>query len=880
MFKKWFALLAAVLVLPLAIAACQPAEPEVVERIVTEVVTEVVEVEGTPQVVEREVTRVVTEVEEREVIVEPEPEPVAPVDRMGAWIDTVVFIEEPSADAAVNRLDVGEIDLYAFQVTNPEVADSVAAAPNLDIERSFGSYSELTFNPAGPIFEGTGALNPFAVPRIREAMNWLIDRDFIAEEIHGGMAVPRWHPFNIASNDYATMADAARALELQYAYNMELAQEVITEEMEALGAELVGGVWQYEGEPVEIIVLIRTEDERLEIGDYVANQLEDIGFTTTRLYRTAAEASPIWIAGDPNDGEFHIYTGGWITTVVPRNLAGNFAFFYTDTGLAFPLWQNYVNDPEFYELAQALDRSEFRTVEERYDMMARALELAMEDSIRMWLIDRASITPRRTELEVAADLYGGVSGSWLWPVTIRRSGEVGGSVRVAMPSLLTEPWNPLDGSNWIYDMMVIRATGEMGHVPDPFTGLWLPRRFESAEVIIEEGLPVFKTHDWVDLEFAAEIVVPDDAWADWDPVEQRFLTAAEVYTVTETVARKSIVYYPDDLFDTVTWHDGSPLSIGDFLMGMILTFDRGQEGSFVYDPAKTAALNSFMAGFRGVRIVSEDPLIIETYSNVFQPDAENSITSWFPYYAQGPGAWHNLALGLFAEANLDAAFSSAKADANEVEWLSYIAGPTLDVMDSYLRGDEEAGIEALLDTGAIPYEPTLGQYITADEAMARYENLAEWKRIRGHFWLGTGPFYLERAFPVEGTVIIQRNLNYPDPADRWAGFAAPAIPEIDLDGPTRVTIGEEATYEVWVEFDGAPYPVEDISEVKYLVFDARGELAEVGVAEAIEDGYWEFTLSSDLTAGLEEGSNRLEIVVVSLRVAVPGFDSLLFVTAP
>ena len=36
---------------------------------------------------------------------------------------------------------------------------------------------------------------------------------------------------------------------------------------------------------------------------------------------------------------------------------------------------------------------------------------------------------------------------------------------------------------------------------------------------------------------------------------------------------KSVVTYPADLFDTVKWHDGSPISVGDFVMTMIQSFD-------------------------------------------------------------------------------------------------------------------------------------------------------------------------------------------------------------------------------------------------------------------------------------------------------------------
>ena len=63
----------------------------------------------------------------------------------------------------------------------------------------------------------------------------------------------------------------------------------------------------------------------------------------------------------------------------------------------------------------------------------------------------------------------------------------------------------------------------------------------------------------------------------------------------------------------------------------------------------------------------------------------------------------------------------------------------------------------------IPYAPTLGQFISADEAQARWNNLADWYDQKGHFWVGTGPLYLERAYPVEKIVHLKRNPDYPDP---------------------------------------------------------------------------------------------------------------------
>ncbi|GAJ08444.1 unnamed protein product, partial [marine sediment metagenome] len=258
----------------------------------------------------------------------------------------------------------------------------------------------------------------------------------------------------------------------------------ITEEMEKLGAELIDGKWLYNGEPVELKFVIRIEDLRLEIGDYVSDLLEDIGFVVDRMYKTSAEASPLWLRGNPADGEWHFYTGAWVSTVISRDEGDNFDFFYTDRGLPFPLYMAYETAPAFYEVAGRLGRGDYASIEERAELFRQALEFSMVDSVRVFLVNRVGFAPRRAEIAVAADLAGGISGAFLWALTSRFEEEgvpvVGGTLKVAMPTLLPEPWNPLAGSNWIYDMTYIRATADWGKMWDPFTGLHWPQRIERA----------------------------------------------------------------------------------------------------------------------------------------------------------------------------------------------------------------------------------------------------------------------------------------------------------------------------------------------------------------------------------------------------------------
>ena len=79
--------------------------------------------------------------------------------------------------------------------------------------------------------------------------------------------------------------------------------------------------------------------------------------------------------------------------------------------------------------------------------------------------------------------------------------------------------------------------------------------------------------------------------------------------------------------------------------------------------------------------------------------------------------------------------------------MSFIAGPSLDILAKYL--------DSSITTNYIPYAPTMGQFVNADEAALRYKNLKYWYNALGHFWVGNGPYYLDKAYTVGGMIILQ-----------------------------------------------------------------------------------------------------------------------------
>ena len=787
-------------------------------------------------------------------------------DRRGGLVDEIVFATEGDAAKIAGLIGDGSFHLSAQGITDQAIYQRIREAAAVGYDLSFGGSVELTLNPVGPEFRD-GTLNPFHVPAIREALHWLIDRRHVAEEIFGGLARPRTLPIGTAVPDYARLAGEARAIEMRYQPDRARALAVIEAEMDALGAERRGGVWHHAGQPVTLRVLIRSDDIRRQVGDYVANLLEDAGFRTERLYRGAEEASRIWIASDPGAGQWHIYTGAWVSILVRRDSSDDFDFYFTPRGRADPLWQAYTPAPEFDEVAARLSRGDFADLDERAALMARALELAMEDSVRVWLVDQSQIVPRAAEVQVAADLAGGVRGSQIWPLTLRFQDRVGGQVRVATPSVLTEPWNPVAGTNWLFDRMVLRAINDASLLPDPYTGLFRPQRVQDARLTVREGTPVSSTLDWLTVDVAEEIVVPDDAWLAWDEGAGRFLTVAEAGETGLTARTRSLIRFEDGYFQRL-WHDGATVSPADVLISWALTFSRADPDSPLFDPGHVPSFEVFQQQFRGWRIVSTEPFTVEVYSDQISLDGETIVAQRAP----GVLPWHVLALAILAEEERELAFSSAKADRIDAEWLSLVAGPSLPVLDRML---ERAQAE-----GFLPFPALLGPHADAAEIARRYEAIAAWRAARRHFQIGDGPFYLHSVHPVEGALVLRHFEEFPDPADRWLGFADPPIPDLDLAGPLIVEQGEGARFTVRASVRGEPQAAADIESARYLLFDGDGRLAQSGAAASLGEGVWEVDLTAAEVAALGMGPNSLEVVFTSRHVAMPVFASQPFATVP
>ncbi|NJE49627.1 right-handed parallel beta-helix repeat-containing protein [Thermococcus sp. 9N3] len=221
----------------------------------------------------------------------------------------------------------GDVDFgyqtYSVSRIPEDVLSNVSLVPN-SLE-----YFDILFNPVHDpgsryiiTVNGTPYFNPFAVREIRFAINWLINRDYFIRTALLGMGDEMFTPFadwlDFYSKDVAPIptilgmspdGNEAKAL-IMINDAMNAAAQEVAEEGHTL--ELVNGTWYFDGRPVEVTGLIRVEDERNVLGNYLADLLEKAGFRVVRKEVTRSEASYLVYSTDPRSYGWSYYTEGWL----------------------------------------------------------------------------------------------------------------------------------------------------------------------------------------------------------------------------------------------------------------------------------------------------------------------------------------------------------------------------------------------------------------------------------------------------------------------------------------------------------------------------------------------------------------------------------------
>ena len=748
-----------------------------------------------------------------------------PHDKPGPASERIQF-QSFHVDLAGQSLQNGDMDFYLFSLKT-EAARQLQDSTDITMYQAPATSISLILNPA-PAAEGE--LNPFSIREVRQALQYAVDRRFIAEEIYKGLAEPMLAHVGPFDYDYLTVYDELKGQDITY--DPEFSRDLVEQAMTGAGATLQDDMWHYNDRPVQVKFIIRVEDERREVGDLIRAELGKLGFTVVPTYLNFAPAILSVYGTDPQVFQWHLYTEGW-----GRGAAERFDYGTANSMTApwlgnMPGWQEvgywqYENE-RLDELGQNLFQGNFRSVEERNQIYEEITEISLQESVRVWLATIVNSLPTDNNLQgVTQDISAGPKSIW----TLREA-HIPGEDTLTVGNLWvwTErtTWNPVGGFGDLYSVDIWNNVHDPPLWRDPFTGVPIPFR---AEYEVTTAGPEGK------------LDVPSDANL-WDAENDEFIPVGDGIQAT------SKVIFDYSKFFQSKWHHGQPITMADVVYTISQGFDRAlDEDKSKIEFALAVTSKPFLETVRGVKVLDENRL--EVYVDYW-----HFVEDYIAEYANMSGVsmpWEVIAaLDKLVFEDRRAAYSDTAAQRFSVPWINLV-----------MPNDVRLLRRALIDLRSDNRYPqsifqSVGVSVSEEEASQRYEAVLDWIEEYDLAIISNGPFQLVRYDPPSqfAELLAFRDPSYPFKPGDWYRGAPPAIRFNNIEAP-GVSIGSAVSVDVTLEGPG-------LVELQYLLLDpASGEVVTLGDAQRTNGNQYSLEIPAEVTGQMSDGLYQLFLVASS-----------------
>lgn len=733
----------------------------------------------------------------------------------GTFVDKVQFIQYLDENTALEEIRNGNLDIYYSRIPSDRIED-VKSREGLNVFQSTGGSYSLLVNPAK-----SDKFNPFSLKEIRFALNYLVDRELIVNELLGGYGTTMISAYNPFDPDYLLILDELESF--NFRHNLGFAEEMISDALIKAGAEKIDNKWVYDSKPIEVVIFIRGDDQiRKSIGEILSSQLEKIGFIVKKDFGDLNKAFSIVYGSDPADLKWNIYTEGW---------AGKSAFVKYDSltaaqmyspwysnmpGFNNPSYWNYKND-YMDSLSMKIFTGNFTSAEQRADLLKKAASEGVKESVRIFLASKIDQYVSNDKISGIVNDFGAGVPTRFTPINAQSDSD---SLTIGLKQIYQGAWNPIGGMTDLYSRAIWDTVSDPGIFKHPYTGVSIPIRTTWQ---VDTAGPTGK------------LGVPEDA-IKWDPNAQKWVKIG-----TGNQATSKITF--DLKFSN--WHNGSPMDMNDILYSIYFLYEWGsepQEGDKTFDSEYSPKAYQSAQTLVAVRVIDRDT--IEVYQNFWHFD-DSEI-------ADSAGVWTSMPWEIMSAMEKSvtdgkAAFSRSSALGKNTQWLSLLVPNDANMIKSNL---EEFKQTNFVPAALVPFESDSTYYDS------RYDSTVSWVEQKNHAIISNGPFYLE-AYSPEARTITTRAFDdptYPFEVGHWKEFVDVKLAKINnVEMPDVVSVGNELTI---------PVSVNDESTIYYYFTNADNKVVASGIKKS-ENNKIDIILSQEQTALFSMGANDLKIFAVS-----------------
>ena len=738
------------------------------------------------------------------------------------FFDSVKFIQYLDENTALEEVRNGNLDVYYYTISSDRLENYQAREGLQVFDSTGGSYSILV-NPAE-----SEEFNPFSSRDIRFALNYLIDRKLIVNELMGGYGYPIISYYGPSDPEYLTVIEQLEAF--NFKYNPALAEEIISRVLKERGAVKIDNKWQIDAKPIEIKVFIRSDDTvRKSIGEILASELQKIGFTIKKDFGDLNKAFVVVYGSNPSDLKWSLYTEGWGRSAFVRydsvGLGQMYSpWFSTMPGFNNPSYWNYKND-RLDTLTQKIYTGGFESSEKRSQLIQEAVVEGVNESVRIFVASKIDQYVVNEKVKGIVNDFGAGVPSRFTPINAQSSSN---EFVIGVKQIYQGAWNPVMGLTDSYSRHIWGIISDPATFKHPFTGETFPIR---AEWQVETAGPNEK------------LTVPQEAII-WNPYFQKW-----DYVTPDTLATSKVTF--DYKFSN--WHNGQPMDINDILHSLYFTIEWGtqiDENDRTFDTEFTPRTSQIIQTIIGVNPIDEDT--IEVYVDYWHFD-EGEIADWAVLWSSMP--WEISAAMEKAVMDGKVSFSRSGATSKNVNWLSLIVPTDANLIKEYLQ--------EFKDSNYIPVS-LKENYQNSQYFQNRYDSSIKWIEANNHAVISNGPFYLKSYSPESRTITVSAfdDDTYPFKIGEWAEFEKVKLPIIkNIEMKNIIQRGEEL--KIRVEVDNS-------DSILYFLTNTEGRMISSETLN-IDGNRITVTVPSENTKDLGIGANNIKIFAISNSVLKPDF---------